>query len=61
MALTLAVQTQNEVNTAVQLGIVQKTNYSAKFGKNDVKVSDKDTNLMNLDTKDLNALQIQAL
>jgi len=56
MALTLAVQTQNEVNTAVQLGIVQKTNYSAKFGKNDVKVSDKDTNLMNLDTKDLNAL-----
>ena len=61
MALTLAVQTQNEVNTAVQLGIVQKTNYSAKFGKNDVKVSDKDINLMNLDTKDLNALQVQAL
>ena len=61
MALTLAVQTQNEVNTASQLGIVQKVNYSAKFGKNEVKISEKDVNLMNLDTKDLNALQVQAL
>lgn len=61
MALTLAVQTQNEVNTAVQLGIVQKTSYSANFGSKEAKVSDKDTNLMNLDSKDLNILQIQAL
>lgn len=61
MALTLAVQTQNEVNTAVSLGLVQKIDYSAKFGNNVVKVSSEDTNLINLDSKDLNTLQVQAL
>jgi hypothetical protein len=61
MALTLAVQTQNEVNTAVQLGIVQKVDYQATFGNNKVYVSSKDENLINLDTNDLNSLQIQTL
>lgn len=61
MALTLAIQTQNEVNTAVDLGIVQKKQYQAQFGSRTVVMSRDDISLLNLDTKDLNASQVQAL
>ena len=61
MALTLAIQTQNEINTAVDLGIVQKKQYQAVFGNRTVTVSKDEKSLLNLDTKDLNASQVQAL
>jgi hypothetical protein len=57
MALTLAVQTQNEVNTAISLGIVNRVTHTAKFGNKEVSISENDENtLMNLDSKDLNSL-----
>ncbi|MEE3414072.1 MAG: hypothetical protein VZR53_01730 [Prevotella sp.] len=45
MALTLAIQTQHEVNTAVELGIVDKVTYSGKFGSKTLTVSKDDTSI----------------
>jgi len=50
----LAIQTQHEVNTAVDLGIVKRISYSAKFGEKNVTISNTDQSLQNLESKDLN-------
>ena len=62
MALTLAIQNRHEVETAVQLGIVDRVSYSQEIdGKTTWKVSSKSNSLMNLDTKQLNLQQVKAL
>lgn len=61
IALTLAIQTKHEVETAVELGLVQRVGYSAKFGDKTVTVNSTDNVLTNLDTKDLNINQIRAV
>ena len=61
MALTLAIQTQHEVNTAVELGIVNRITYSGKFGDKTNVISSKDESIQNLDSKNLNVAQIKAL
>jgi hypothetical protein len=54
MALTLAIQTQHEVNTAAELGIVEKVSYSGKFGNKTLTISREDESIQNLDSKNLN-------
>lgn len=61
MALTLAIQTQNGIDAAVNLGIVQRIGYQFKSENKVKQHSESDRSLMNLDSKDLNAKQIDAL
>ena len=62
MALTLAIQTTNGVKAAQSLGIIQRIGYQTKVGDRTFVVSDQDeTSLLNLDTKDLNSDQIDAV
>lgn len=61
MAFTLAIQTNNEVKVANDLGIVDRISYSGKFGSKTQTVSQSDEGIQNLDTKNLNMSQVNAL
>lgn len=61
MALTLAIQTDNGIIAAENLGIIQRTGYQTKVGDRTLTISANEHSLLNLDSKDLNAKQIDAL
>ena len=62
MALTLAIQNRHEVETAVNLGIVDRVSYEVKINdKTTWKVNKKDGGILNLDTTQLNTDQVSAL
>lgn len=65
MALTLAIQNRHEVQTAIDLGIVERVDVKGTWKSNGKEVSNiiysEDKNFMNLETKHMNEQQISAL
>lgn len=65
MALTLAIQNRHEVQTAIDLGIVERQDVEGTWKDNGVDVSNKisatSKSFMNLQTKHMNEAQISAL
>ena len=58
MALTLAIQNRHEVQTAIDLGIVERVDVKGTWKSNGKEVSNiiysEDKNFMNLETKHMN-------
>ena len=61
MALTLGIQTINAIKAAESIGIVQRVSYQTKVGDRTLTINASDESLFNLDSKDLNNDQIEAL